>query len=197
MSKSSIEAGLVTLLDLDWLFAEERTRSQESRYGRNSGYFHLEQDKANTFTGVLGELAVRRHLIERFGLRDADVRLTDVGSTYDLVVRSSPIIQLHVKTGLWGHWPSASTAFGVHAGQGLESTSGCLVLVSLRRSGDQVDQRAKVEGFISPRQLGECPVIREGETFPGTRYPSRTDNRLTYIRQYAAIRRLEDLIVDQ
>jgi len=168
---------LVTFPKEDIEFAQSRKREQESIYGRDSGYFKLGTGKENTLTGVLGELAVRRLLLEDFDLDPEDVVLNPPGHEFDISV-SRPISgQLHVKAGLWQSWPADATAFGVHAGQNLEESDASLVLVSMLkpREGD-APAKARVEGFMTPSELAESPIIEKGQLFPGMRYPSRTDN---------------------
>ena len=153
-------------------------------------------DKANTQTGVAGEVAARRYLIDRFDLVEGDVQLTDPGEEYDLRVRSAAqTAYLHVKSGLWNAWPKDDRAFGVHGGQGMERTTASLVLISmLRTARPGVPSEARVEGFITPGKLSAAEKILKGQLFPGMNYPSRTDNLLTYFRDYEPIASLPDLL---
>ena len=78
-------------------------------------------------------------------------------------------------------------AFGIHFAQKIEQSNSPVILVSYLRDDESL---IKIEGFITDDDLGKCKLIKKGELFPGTNYPSRTDNRLTYFGQYRDIKEI-------
>jgi hypothetical protein len=189
-----MDIGHVSFSDDDLEEAQQRTEHQEAIYGKDSGYFTLGTNKKNTLTGVLGEIAVARFITERYRLAMDDVVMTDIGNTYDLELPNHDGF-LHVKSGLWRSYPSPRTAFGVHAGQHLETTPACLALVSMQRGADgALPRSARIEGFLSPAELALTELIQKGEIFPGQSYPSRTENRLTYVGDFHEVDTIDELV---
>ena len=170
----------------------DRARTQEGIFGHNTGHFKLKEEKENTVIGVLGELLVRDVLNKLKADRQLNylVDTTKLGSSKDLQVTSLDGKigrELHVKTGLWKKWPSKDFEFGIHADQGIE-ISGCpLVLVSILKTTTPWPTEARIEGYVTSKELSEAKVIKRGERFQSSGVVSRTDNLITKIGDYKPV----------
>lgn len=169
----------------------DRAEAQEAVFGRNNGTFTARVDRNYTAKGVAGEVAVRRMLIDTFGLDPAHVRLGAIGDKYDVYVMTPDGERgIHVKTGAYKSWPNDSLPFGIHAKQGIQDSGAPVVLVFLLRDldGKAFKPNVKIAGWVPPWHLGECPVIEAGQSFPGaTALKSRTRNIATMVRDYQPI----------
>ena len=178
----------------DWIDeALSRTREQEARYGHNTGHFTLRVEKENTLIGTLGEIVAREALTSVLKQKFAsiEVNLSELGSFVDLTIKGANQLRgVHVKTGLWKNWPQDHFSFGVHSDQGIQMGLDPLLLVSLLKQDSSLPTKARIEGFVTPEYLRKCALIRRGDRFPGTGVQSRTDNLITYFRDFASINRI-------
>ncbi len=161
-----------------------RAAEQTAAYGHDSGYFRIGRDESSHEIGCRGELIAKQFLEDRLP-ESATVSLNPLGHVTDLSIHfGNKNLGMHVKTGLYRTRPRLDQPFGVHFGQRLEMTGSALLLISLMRDDSA---SAIVEGYLAPDLLAAMPIIRKGDRFPGRSYTSRTDNRLTYIREYQPI----------
>lgn len=181
----------------EWREVEKRRKQQEAIFGRNNGTFVAKKDKNYTGVGVAGEIAARHYLTEAFGLPEGSATLTEVGGKRDINIRipsEGLEFSVHVKTGAYRNWPARSLPFGIHADQGIQHSGSALILVFLRRlEGSAFGREAQIAGWIPPWHLGECEVVEKGEMFPGGKYPSKTRNIVTYVRDYLPLTNLREL----
>ena len=170
-----------------------RAREQERRYGHNTGHFSLEVEKENTVIGVIGEFLVRETLT-RIAFEEGielSVNHTSLGASVDLEIRRTnqeQISGVHVKTGLWKHWPREDFEFGIHADQRIELSSQPLILVSLLKREHGFPEKARIEGYITSEVLRQSVLIKRGERFTSTGVLSRTDNLVTKFAQYVDLK---------
>lgn len=165
--------------------ARERAREQTAQYGHDSGYFSLGRKDSSHEIGVIGEVVVLEFLRSLNSPCASSYQLGNLGAQFDIAVEhNGKAGGLHVKTGRYRTWPDPEQPFGVHFGQKLEMTAAGLILVSLIASDPGI---ARIEGIMRPSELAECRILERGETFPGRSYPSRTRNRLTFVKNYRSV----------
>jgi len=178
---------ILKLNDDDLKRVEELDKKQSDRFGHDRGYFTLGRDESSHKIGFIGELGVLRFFKQEYKLREPeDIGQENMGGKFDAhIVLNGFNHFLHIKTGRWNNWPTDDMAFGVHFAQKIERSNSPIILVSFLKNDESL---IRIEGFITDDELGKCKLIKKGELFPNTRYPSRTDNWLTYFNQYKDIK---------
>lgn len=187
---------LVKLTEDDLKKINDLSRQQTEIFGHDDGYFRLGRKESSHEIGFEGEIGLLRYFKEEYHfIEPRDIGLEPMGDEYDVHINIG-ITQkmIHVKTGRWTNWPQKDYAFGIHYWQKIEESNAPIVLVSILKNNPTV---VRIEGFITSEFLGKCRVIRKGELFPGMNYPSRTDNWLTFYRDYSPISGLLPYLLNQ
>lgn len=179
----------IRLTEEDLNRISDLAKRQTEKYGHDRGFFRLGRKDSSHEIGFIGEIGLLRFFKEEYGLEEPNViGLWELGDKRDVyILIDGKKYTIHVKTGRWKGWPEDNWAFGVHLGQKLELSGWPVVLISYLTSDNA---EIRIEGFITSDELGKCPIIKRGKSFPGMFYLSRCDNWLTKFDQYNDIKEL-------